>query len=469
MILITALSAQLALAPAWAEAQPCSETETGSGCDGYLVKFDSGADAPRAMTDGLDYVVDDVYRTDDRTLLAPLLKSGLVEYIEPNYIATLEDDAALASDSSDWGYAEMRAEYAKTLGLDGTGVRIAIIDSGVNESNYDLKDANFAAGKNYVNNTNDTTDTYFHGTQVAQVIAGADNGVGVTGLAPGATIVPLKCFSTKNDGTIANIVRAINDAVSDTFDCQVINMSLALANDSATLREAIAAASDAGVVLVAAAGNISSGTSSGNDALVYPAAYDNVIAVGAVNSALTVASISRQNSSVDVCAPGAGITFSAYDDTTGTNTKTDSGTSFSAPYITACAALAKQANPSLTSADAEALFRGRAEDLGDAGRDNAYGCGFVRLDNVFSSSWCRLKTASDGTASIEGFFRGDGGGTAAAAVYAATGRFITAGTAAVSHDVGAIHIAIVLPGDYAEVKMFFLSAAYVPVGSVMTL
>ena len=306
-------------------------------------------------------------------------------------------------------------------------------------------------------------DDIGHGTKVAQMIVGADNGLGTTGIARGAAIVPLKCFASGQNTSVEELVSAINAAVDD-YKCTVINMSWCIPGSSQTLSDAIDHAVSKGAVCVAAVGNtnnIPQGT------VTYPAAYDNVIGVGSVDAEKLVASTSIQSSAVDVCAPGSGLTF--VDTGTGANeAKTSGGTSFASPCVAAAAALIKQANPQLTNGDVTALFEGRAEDLGDSGRDDKYGYGFVGLDKVLADSWFHKSVNTDGTLSVRGFHIGgaslqSGETQTFAVMYASTGRMEAVQAVTQSAGTSGMNIDFSSATDGAEVKLFYLDSSYAPV------
>ena len=462
------------LASAWAADAAYAESGSEPAYDGYLVKFSDSLRIPQTYMDELDYVMPELFRTDCAALIKPLLDSGIVEYIEPNYCATLCGDSAAeggtgtAVSDKGWAYDAMQAAYAKNLGLDGSGVRIAIIDSGVNAANADLQSARIDTGCNFLDGTGDVSDDIGHGTRVSQMIAGADNGLGTTGIAPGAEIVPLKCFASGRTTSLGDLIPAIM-AAADKYHCDVINMSWGIQTGSDTLDDAIDHAVEKGAVCVAAAGNVGDykqGT------VLYPAACDGVIGVGNVGSDKVVAASSQQTAVVDVCAPGNLLTF--VDTATGANeTKQYSGTSFASPCAAAAAALAKQANPSLTGADVTALFESRAEDLGAAGRDDAYGYGFVRLDTVFGSPWFR-QSAAGGTLSVRGFrfdaarLQESGVLSAYAAMYSSAGRMAALQALSQTDGAAAVNITFASAPEGAAVKLFYLDANYAPVKAAET-
>ena len=185
-------------------------------------------------------------------------------------------------------------------------IRVAVIDSGVDYNHPDLA-GNYVGGADFVGNDGDPMDDHGHGTHVAGIIAAAMNNLtgapaeeeGVVGVAPYARILAYKVCAA--DGTCSDfaIQQAIAQAIAD--DARVINMSLGDTVFSQSLNDAVQAAWNAGLVIVAGAGN------NGTTELFYPAALDNVISVGAFDEDHRRASFSNYGSWVDIAAPGNAI------------------------------------------------------------------------------------------------------------------------------------------------------------------
>ena len=191
-----------------------------------------------------------------------------------------------------------------------TAIKVAIIDSGVDYTHPDLA-ANYAGGADFTTGDNDPMDDHGHGTHVAGTIAAAMNNLtgdpaaeeGVAGVAPNALILAYKaCFA---DGTCSDfaIEQGIARAIVD--GAKVINMSLGAPESSQSLFDAVQDAWNAGIVVVAAAGN------DGTTNLFYPAALANVIAVGAFDEDHRRAPFSNYGNWVDISAPG-NVIFSTY-------------------------------------------------------------------------------------------------------------------------------------------------------------
>ena len=318
-----------------------------------------------------------IYRTSNISIIQHYITEGtMISYTEDVDVSLfdMQEDIALLN-NEDWSHAMLGVDYASKNGLDGTDITIALIDSGIRNDFAQLTGAAVEQGINYLASPDseewgNTSDSVGHGTFVASIIVSSE-----IGLAPKATVVPLKCFDAEKS-SVSYVVSAIYTAVDD-YQCDIINLSLGTKADNPFLRAAVSYACKHGVIVVAASGNLGNEqTSVGNDALYYPAAYDEVISVGAVDASGRVASFSVQNASVLITAPGDGVRGLSR---TGTRYKNGSGTSYASPYVTAAAALAKNADPTLEPQRFMELLRITAEDAGDDGYDDAYGYGILNI------------------------------------------------------------------------------------------
>ncbi|MFE0422796.1 type VII secretion-associated serine protease mycosin [Streptomyces sp. NPDC058953] len=266
----------------------------------------------------------------------------------------------------------------------GKGVKVAVIDTGVDIIHPQLKDAVDAeSGLNLLPEKNDkgekidrgaangTTDTVGHGTKVAGIIAARPApGTGFVGLAPGATIIPIKQNDAEGNGDAASLTRAINEAVKR--GAGVINISQDTANAVAPAKELEEAVDDAleeGIVVVASAGNDGAG---GNIKKTYPASYEGVLAVASTDRNNERAAFSQSGDFVDVAAPGVDMVTTV---PLGGHC-VDNGTSFSAPYVAGIAALIKSKHPTWTPRQITAQIQQTAE-RSTPGRDRLVGWGVV--------------------------------------------------------------------------------------------
>jgi subtilisin family serine protease len=290
---------------------------------------------------------------------------------------------AATADTIPTGVSRIRANHttppsAYSEGFRGAGVRIAILDTGVDLTHPDLTpnlDTNL--GLNCMTSGLPPQDGHGHGTHVAGIAAAAANGIGVVGVAPSARILPIKVLDDTGQGEWSNLICGIDYITSldtdgdPTNDVRVANMSLgdtgSVGNCSdGGVREAICTSTAVGIVYVAAAGN------STTDASTFiPAAFPEVIAVSSINDLDgepgglggcffwifycddRLSEFSNYGSVIDVAAPG----FEIYSDWTGGGYNTIDGTSMASPHVAGVAALALSVQPALSPTDVLSLLK----------------------------------------------------------------------------------------------------------------
>ncbi|MGW0563826.1 type VII secretion-associated serine protease mycosin [Streptomyces sp. NPDC003016] len=228
----------------------------------------------------------------------------------------------------------------------GKGVTVAVIDTGVDDKNPQLRGAMAAGGKDYVGKSGDgTEDIEGHGTRVAGIIAAREiPGTGFAGIAPKAKILSLRYTGAEEkQGNSRTMSAAIRDAVAK--GAEIINISSDTANkqDNTELRNAVEAAVDAGALIVAASGNDGA---DGESANTYPASYRGVLAVAASDRNDERAFFSQAGDFVDIAAPGVSMVSTV---PKGGQCTAD-GTSFAAPYVAGVAALLKEKHPRWSAA-----------------------------------------------------------------------------------------------------------------------
>ena len=324
----------------------------------------------------------------------------LVEYAEPNYIAyaywTPNDEFY----SYQWHFPLINMPSAWDIDPGGSpGVIVAVLDTGVAYEDYgpykrapDLAGTNFLPGYDFVNNDSHPNDDNGHGTHVAGTIAQTtNNSLGVAGIAFNCSMMPVKVLNVLGMGTYQQIADGIYYAVHNGAD--VINASLGGSFDSSTMYNAVRYAYDNNVVFVAATGN-------DNSILGYPAAYDEVIAVGAVDINKDRAYYSNYGTGMELMAPGGDTSVDLNGDgyvdgvlqqtfSGGDPTNFDywfwQGTSMAAPHVTALIALIQSgweasgiedSGPSRIESIRDVLHS-TAEDLGVPGYDTVYGYGLI--------------------------------------------------------------------------------------------
>jgi len=358
------------------------EHTAGTGNQGYIVKLkDTGAEENVPSGSECLRAISGRARLYHADSLSSIFALG-------NSVAwyTKDCEAALSSlpddpyASKQWSIAGTDIFYAWDKGYSGRGVRIGVIDSGVDALHEDLQGADIAKGYNVLEDSDDVTDKIGHGTFVSGLLAARrGNGLGIAGFCTDATIVPIKCFGESLETSASYVISAIYSAVDD-YHCDVINLSLGIKDDVQyagaiqALRESVEYAEGKGVIVVSAVGN------DGDAVLYYPAAFKCAVGVGAVDSNSAVAAFSQKNDSVYIVAPGvniAGLGIKAQD----AYELGGSGTSFSTPFVTAAAAMLKQYKPEATYYDFATLLRESAVDGGKPGYDSSYGYGSLNYEN----------------------------------------------------------------------------------------
>ncbi|HEX2774673.1 MAG TPA: type VII secretion-associated serine protease mycosin [Micromonosporaceae bacterium] len=267
-------------------------------------------------------------------------------------------------------YAPERLEALAT----GVNVTVAVIDSGVDARHPQLA-GRVLAGRDYLDGRDARIDCAAHGTAVASIIAARPReGAGPRGLAPDATILPvrvseLEIIEGEQSGrtvAAAQFAQSIRWAVDHGAD--VLNLSVVLYRDDPAVRRAVAYAIAKDVVVVAAAGNLHERS----DPVPYPAAYDGVIGVGSIGPDGTRSSFSQVGPYVDLVAPGGDVDAAA---PVGGHQKAN-GTSYAAPFVSATAALIREYRPDLPAAQVAARILATT-DPAPGGKPTAYGAGVL--------------------------------------------------------------------------------------------
>lgn len=261
--------------------------------------------------------------------------------------------------NQEWNMAMVRTD-----GNDRTNasekVKVAVIDSGVDFGN-DVELRNYIdLVPGYEECPPYYIDITGHGSAVAGIIAAEDNGKGITGINPGIELYSARVLDENNVAPTSRVIEAIYWAIEQDVD--IINMSFGMKEDSQALHHAIKEAYNAGILLIAAAGN--------TKAVEYPAAYEEVIAVGAVDSDGVVCENSARGEEVELVAPGEKVASTGAFE----GTLVCSGTSMAAPHVTGIASLLWEKDQTVSSEFIRALLRASANGYGD---EDAYGSGLV--------------------------------------------------------------------------------------------
>jgi type VII secretion-associated serine protease mycosin len=288
----------------------------------------------------------------------------------------------------------------------GAGVTVAVIDSGVDAAHPDL-DGAVVRGSEFTTvyderefvetHPEHQRDCVGHGTAVAGLVAARRADDRMTGVAPDATIYPVRLADGVGEGSDRMLAAAIDDAIDAGAD--VINLSLADPNDREPVRDAIQRALDADIVVVAAVGNEGNANVSGGK--MYPAAYDGVLGVGAVGIDGQPLDESNAGDWVDIAAIGEDVVLVAPG---GEGYRLDSGTSFAAAQVSGAAALVRSRFPELSAEEVAERLTASATPLGGGPNDHT-GAGLV---DPFGAL-----TSMDGPGNGDG--GGDGGDGAAGA------------------------------------------------------
>ena len=311
--------------------------------------------------------------------------SGALGEATPAGGLMLDYEAELAAT---WGVERIGAGlvHDDPAGNGGAGITVGVLDTGCDYTHPDLA-ANYAGGYDFVNNDAYPMDDAGHGTHVSGTIAAVKNGLGVVGVAPEVSLYCLKILDAGGRGDFSDAVAAIDWAVAKGL--QVTNHSYSSSRNPGTAtKTAFENAAAAGMISVASAGN--SGTASGKgNTVAYPARYETVIAVAAVDAADARADFSSTGGAVELAAPGVLINSTV----PGGSWATNSGTSMASPHVAGVAALIL--GDGTPAASVRALLQTTADDLGGSGRDNLYGFGLVRADvAVLGSAGNTSPTAS---------------------------------------------------------------------------
>lgn len=246
-----------------------------------------------------------------------------------------------------WGGAESAVDVSSSAS--GEFVRVAVLDTGIDLNHPDL---DVRGNINFVNPKKSGNDDNGHGSHVAGIIAALDNQTGVIGVAPKAYLYAVKVLDASGSGWLSDLVDGLQWCIDNRM--QLVNMSLGASSDNLTFHQAVTKTYNAGVSMVAAAGN------SGTSGLSYPGRYAETIGVSATDQGDNLAYYSSYGPQVDLAAPGSGI-YSTYKRG---GYATLSGTSMATPHVTGAAALVLHRYGPMTPDQLRAHLKNTAENIG---------------------------------------------------------------------------------------------------------
>ena len=344
------------------------ELSDGRGATAADVASDAGGDVATTVMPGV--VAVEVPAADADDAVARLEEDPRVRSATPDAvyrIAQVPNDPCYlgCSGYDQYNLRLSNAESAWNVTHGSSGVEVAILDTGVDTTHFDLA-GKVSVGSNYSASAA-SSDVNGHGTHVAGIIsANTGNGQGVAGMGWDTRVRSIKVLDDQGAGFASNIAKGVYEALQ--AGVRVINLSLA-GEDAGVLAKAVKAAVDSGVVVVAAAGNESSSTPT------FPGAYPGVLAVAASNAADQVSAFSNWGTWVDLAAPGDTIlsTFPPGGGCASNCFGIETGTSQSSPIVAGVAALMLAVNPSLSGSTVSSLINSTAFPIAGTGSKVAFG------------------------------------------------------------------------------------------------
>ena len=280
-----------------------------------------------------------------------------------------------------WNIDMVGADDAFKEGYSGKGVKVAVLDTGITKH----PDLDIKGGVSFISTEPTYQDLNGHGTHVAGTIGAKINNGGIVGVAPNADLYAVKVLGANGKGDVNGIVQGIAWSIENDMD--VVNMSLGLPVHVPILEYICKLAEQNGVILVGANGNDGNAEGIGEN-MGYPAMYDSVISVSAVDKNYKRAWFSSTGKRSEVSAPGVEI-ISTYAD--GKNYAISDGTSMASPHIAGVMAILKEKHPKATNHELRQMLRNYVTDLGEPGHDAWYGHGFVEYERDYPPHDAQVK------------------------------------------------------------------------------
>jgi subtilisin family serine protease len=272
-----------------------------------------------------------------------------------------------------WNLRRIGMEQAWDLRPDAADVTVAVLDTGVDLSHPDLKPNLLTdQGYDFLDDVPSPQDDESHGTAVAGIIGAlGNNHEGVSGVAWHVKLLPIKALNSQGRGPDSAMVKAILYAADQ--GARVINISSTGTRYSAALETAVQYAQDKGALIVAAAGN----TGNGDNSVDYPAAFDGVLAVAAIDDHDQLATFSQRQSYVSMAAPGVDVPSTAWTGAGRGPYASQSGTSIAAPHVAGAAAILWALRPDLSASDIANALENNADKVSST--DPGYGVGILNV------------------------------------------------------------------------------------------
>ncbi|MDP6713266.1 MAG: S8 family peptidase [SAR202 cluster bacterium] len=279
----------------------------------------------------------------------------------------IEGQPTVQAETVPAGVAQIKAPKAWDVSR-GKGIKVFVLDTGIDGSHPDLA-SNYKGGTSFVPSESSAMDYNSHGTHCAGTIAAAINGAGVVGVAPSAYLYAVKVLSAGGSGQWSWLIAGIDWCLNKKGP-KILSMSLSGSAAPGAVEAMCKEAYNEGALLVAAAGN-------SGGAVQYPAAYDSVVAVSAIDNANNFAGgFSCRGLEIELSAPGVSVLSTLPGGGYGTKT----GTSMACPHVSGAAALTWGSHRFSDNVTIRDLLGRWADNLGIPGRDNYFGYGRVDAD-----------------------------------------------------------------------------------------
>ena len=337
--------------------------------DTYLVKFNGPA--VNGLLEKYNVPKEDRYKFDYLNLYALELSDKQLEQLEKHphveYIEKNEEAYKLSEQTIPYGIENVQAERAYSSGYTGQGVRVAVLDSGIDRNHPDLRVVGGYSPYRYGTDANPYIDQNGHGTHVAGTIAALNNSIGVVGVASHADLYAVKVLKADGRGSFVDIAKGIEWSINNGM--HVVNMSLGSNTYSQAIHEMVDYAYySKGIIVVAAAGNDGNGY---GDTVDFPARHDSVIAVANVDQYNNRVASSSTGNTVEISAPGHNV----YSTVPGGGYSSMTGTSMASPHVAGVYALLRQQQPHASAQQLRNQVNSNAKYLGSW---NWYGNGLVQ-------------------------------------------------------------------------------------------